>query len=150
MWLYLWIWTGGDQAPDTSRAMQMHTAPPDAPRGHEARTNPGRPGNTRAGPGCMRRVSQQCERLYTPDTIGVVVTPVLCPAGVAGVYAMSTGTTGCVRVMCASDGSRWNLELDDRRWVLSSCARIAWNPGCTPGDALCPCWRRQSPSLSIS
>ena len=105
----------------------MHTAPPDAPRGHEARTNPGRPGNTRACPGGMRRVSQQCERLYTPDTIGVVVTPVLCPAGVAGVYAMSTGTTGCVRVMCASDGSRWNLELDDRRWILSSCARIAWN-----------------------
>jgi hypothetical protein len=96
-------------------------APPDTPedmRRVRTRTS----GQHRAGPGGMRRVSQQCERLYTPDTIGVVVTPVLCPAGAAGVYSTSTGAPGCVRVM----GVPGWVAVDFWSWTTGggSCLRV--------------------------
>jgi hypothetical protein len=112
-------------------------APPDTPedmRRVRTRTS----GQHRAGPGGMRRVSQQCERLYTPDTIGVVVTPVLCPAGAAGVYSTSTGAPGCVRVMGVPGWVAVDFGVGRQGVGLVFVCPHCMEPGLHPGRRVMP------------
>jgi hypothetical protein len=116
----------------------------------DVQEQPGHPGSCRRHPGDMRRVRtpdvraapghvqavcDACNNSVNDDVpriqSGLLSPPSSAPRVLMG-CTLRLQTPPDASGLCASpDGSRWNLELDDRRCVLSSCPHIAWNPGCT-------------------